>query len=199
MKFIKRRKHYDKIGNFSYEPIISLSLKKIEKNAWDQWRAEDGTYGLSLQEIQDLVSKNCYIFGKKSENTVMVCINGSENAKRAFDRAIKKIGPNDHLILITIRDLSNGNRRYSLVARWRLLVAAKQILSEYEDRLLQLNENYKQYNYTLLYPEVYKNLPIAIAAWAKKIDAKQIFMGTNPDLEKYLQENTNAKIRSYGF
>ncbi|KAL6069855.1 hypothetical protein QOT17_007173, partial [Balamuthia mandrillaris] len=130
---------YEKLDDFEFEPTVEAAHDAILENA----------VTISHQATLDRVTEarkylyyNCLLKGKweaTKGKLIMVCVDGSTQAHKAFQRAVSLIKPEDHLFCVAIRSLASVtdvSRRTeslsettTLLLRYELWKATRNILT----------------------------------------------------------------------
>jgi len=106
--------------------------------------------GSVIEEMQKLNKVNCLHKGDFENCTgkrYMVCVDGTESSRQAFENTLKLINPSrDHLFFVTVRERvvtsSYYEEKSSTILRHKVWRAAAGILSFYEERLKGTNIEY---------------------------------------------------------
>lgn len=162
-------------------------VRQIGKNPFEPLSVLDDAEGLSVAEMERRLAKNCYELGTDAARCLVVCFDGSPNARAALNHALRTSEPTDHIVLITVRDESSSYFERSIEARWRLQMAVKRMLVEPVDSLED-----QQRNYTALYPTVTdSSVPSSLVRWAKRMKATQVLLGASRRhrIERHLRQN----------
>jgi hypothetical protein len=141
---------------------------------------------MEINQMKDLLKVNCLHKGDLDSHIgtrYMVAVDGTAASKRAFDGVMKLVAPNDHVIIVTVRDKLIP-RQYGesaideLQLRFELWKSAKLIVRPFSEALKQ-----SKVDYTILIPDAWDSRKL-ICHLVKQFKVDYLAIGKHSPAEK---------------